>query len=220
MWQGMILHLDQVTHFTSRFYWQLNKSMSKVVGHFCFCNMFLQTSLIGYCLTKNRLCVSTSVSAGLLLCEHNLHRHCCPSPPGLIWSRYSLVIIPKNWNLFCVNFFVGGAGASQLYRIWRFVDNLHVFSCQMSEEADRLWNMNICISYRYNQDLKAQEQQKSWNGDFILGTILHLHIIPPCLHNIHAITIVRPPLAWRPCWNLVHLKFLISSGCYQNLRTF
>uniref|UniRef100_A0A1A8MU91 Mitochondrial pyruvate carrier n=1 Tax=Nothobranchius pienaari TaxID=704102 RepID=A0A1A8MU91_9TELE len=38
---------------------------------------------------------------------------------GLIWSRYSLVIIPKNWNLFAVNFFVGGAGISQLYRIWR-----------------------------------------------------------------------------------------------------
>ncbi|MEQ2177673.1 Mitochondrial pyruvate carrier 2 [Goodea atripinnis] len=37
---------------------------------------------------------------------------------GLIWSRYSLVIIPKNWNLFAVNFFVGTAGASQLYRIW------------------------------------------------------------------------------------------------------
>lgn len=26
--------------------------MSKVVWRFCFCNMFLQTSLIGYCLTK------------------------------------------------------------------------------------------------------------------------------------------------------------------------
>ncbi|XP_026232249.1 mitochondrial pyruvate carrier 2b [Anabas testudineus] len=39
---------------------------------------------------------------------------------GLIWSRYSLVIIPKNWNLFAVNFFVGAAGASQLYRIWRY----------------------------------------------------------------------------------------------------
>ncbi|KAM8857296.1 mitochondrial pyruvate carrier 2b [Synchiropus splendidus] len=39
---------------------------------------------------------------------------------GLIWSRYSLVIIPKNWNLFAVNFFVGSAGASQLYRIWRY----------------------------------------------------------------------------------------------------
>lgn len=100
----------------------------------------------------------------------------------------------------------------------------------MFEEANRLWNMNICFSYRYNQDLKAQEKQKawrsfsvaSWNRDFILGTTLplHLHIIPSCLHNIHAITIILPPLAWRPCWNLVHLKFLISSGCYQNLRTF
>lgn len=39
---------------------------------------------------------------------------------GLIWSRYSLVIIPKNWNLFAVNFFVGGAGGSQLFRIWRY----------------------------------------------------------------------------------------------------
>lgn len=39
---------------------------------------------------------------------------------GLIWSRYSLVIIPKNWFLFAVNFFVGGAGATQLYRIWRY----------------------------------------------------------------------------------------------------
>lgn len=39
---------------------------------------------------------------------------------GLIWSRYSLVIIPKNWNLFAVNFFVGSAGGSQLYRIWRY----------------------------------------------------------------------------------------------------
>ncbi|NWV31468.1 MPC2 protein, partial [Grantiella picta] len=40
---------------------------------------------------------------------------------GLIWSRYSLVIIPKNWSLFAVNFFVGSAGASQLLRIWRYV---------------------------------------------------------------------------------------------------
>uniref|UniRef100_A0ABI7WJH7 Mitochondrial pyruvate carrier n=2 Tax=Feliformia TaxID=379583 RepID=A0ABI7WJH7_FELCA len=38
---------------------------------------------------------------------------------GFIWSRYSLVIIPKNWSLFAVNFFVGAAGASQLFRIWR-----------------------------------------------------------------------------------------------------
>lgn len=45
----------------------------------------------------------------------------CHWSAGLIWSRYSLVIIPKNWNLFCVNFFLGCAGGSQLYRIWRFV---------------------------------------------------------------------------------------------------
>lgn len=43
---------------------------------------------------------------------------------GFIWSRYSLVIIPKNWSLFAVNFFVGTAGASQLFRIWRYNQEL------------------------------------------------------------------------------------------------
>ncbi|XP_023691889.1 mitochondrial pyruvate carrier 2-like [Paramormyrops kingsleyae] len=43
---------------------------------------------------------------------------------GLIWSRYSLVIIPKNWNLFAVNFFVGAAGSSQLFRIWKYKQEL------------------------------------------------------------------------------------------------
>ncbi|BFZ09795.1 hypothetical protein BsWGS_12834 [Bradybaena similaris] len=36
---------------------------------------------------------------------------------GFIWSRYSLVIIPKNYSLFAVNFFVGLTGSSQLARI-------------------------------------------------------------------------------------------------------
>ncbi|KAF4320008.1 hypothetical protein BBO99_00005659 [Phytophthora kernoviae] len=35
---------------------------------------------------------------------------------GLIWSRYSTVITPKNWNLFAVNFFMAGTGIVQLYR--------------------------------------------------------------------------------------------------------
>uniref|UniRef100_A0A3B3DBM2 Mitochondrial pyruvate carrier n=1 Tax=Oryzias melastigma TaxID=30732 RepID=A0A3B3DBM2_ORYME len=50
----------------------------------------------------------------------SLSQSCVLTATGLIWSRYSLVIIPKNWNLFAVNFFVGGAGSSQLYRIWRY----------------------------------------------------------------------------------------------------
>jgi hypothetical protein len=37
---------------------------------------------------------------------------------GTIWSRYSLVIIPKNYNLFAVNVFVAITGYFQLYRIW------------------------------------------------------------------------------------------------------
>ncbi|KAA0193831.1 Mitochondrial pyruvate carrier [Fasciolopsis buskii] len=36
---------------------------------------------------------------------------------GLIWSRYSLVIIPKNWNLFSVNIFLAFTGLYQLGRI-------------------------------------------------------------------------------------------------------
>uniref|UniRef100_A0A2K6GF56 Mitochondrial pyruvate carrier n=1 Tax=Propithecus coquereli TaxID=379532 RepID=A0A2K6GF56_PROCO len=43
---------------------------------------------------------------------------------GFIWLRDSLVIIPKNWSLFAVNFFVGAAGASQLFRIWRYNQEL------------------------------------------------------------------------------------------------
>ncbi|KAM9321620.1 mitochondrial pyruvate carrier 2-like [Gastrophryne carolinensis] len=38
---------------------------------------------------------------------------------GFIFSRWSLVIVPRNWSLFAVNFFVGCAGSSQLFRIWR-----------------------------------------------------------------------------------------------------
>ncbi|XP_058811988.1 mitochondrial pyruvate carrier 2-like [Topomyia yanbarensis] len=37
---------------------------------------------------------------------------------GLIWSRYSLVIIPKNYGLFSVNLFVATTQLAQLYRAW------------------------------------------------------------------------------------------------------
>ncbi|XP_070568003.1 uncharacterized protein [Ptychodera flava] len=37
---------------------------------------------------------------------------------GCIWARYSMVIIPKNWNLFSVNLFVGLTGMMQLTRIY------------------------------------------------------------------------------------------------------
>ncbi|OEL13045.1 Mitochondrial pyruvate carrier 4 [Dichanthelium oligosanthes] len=35
---------------------------------------------------------------------------------GIIWSRYSLVITPKNWNLFSVNVAMAGTGLYQLSR--------------------------------------------------------------------------------------------------------
>ncbi|XP_023243020.1 mitochondrial pyruvate carrier 2-like [Centruroides sculpturatus] len=39
---------------------------------------------------------------------------------GIIWSRYSMVIIPKNWSLFSVNVFVALTGLYQLYRIFNY----------------------------------------------------------------------------------------------------
>ncbi|ERM96951.1 hypothetical protein AMTR_s00074p00155110 [Amborella trichopoda] len=35
---------------------------------------------------------------------------------GVIWSRYSTIIIPKNWNLFSVNVAMAGTGLYQLSR--------------------------------------------------------------------------------------------------------
>jgi len=39
---------------------------------------------------------------------------------GVIWSRYSLVIIPKNYGLFSVNVFVALTQILQLYRAFTF----------------------------------------------------------------------------------------------------
>lgn len=43
---------------------------------------------------------------------------------GIIWSRYSMVIIPKNYNLFSVNIFVALTGLYQLLRIYRYQQTL------------------------------------------------------------------------------------------------
>lgn len=39
---------------------------------------------------------------------------------GIIWSRYSLVIIPKNYALFSVNVFVALIQCVQLYRAFTY----------------------------------------------------------------------------------------------------
>eukprot|EP00834_Sanchytrium_tribonematis_P004249 NODE_198_length_13236_cov_1.328385.p11 type:complete len:106 gc:universal NODE_198_length_13236_cov_1.328385:12556-12239(-) len=43
---------------------------------------------------------------------------------GLTWSRYSLVIIPKNYSLFAVNVFVAATGLYQLARIYNYNQSL------------------------------------------------------------------------------------------------
>ncbi|XP_063930632.1 mitochondrial pyruvate carrier 2-like [Zophobas morio] len=43
---------------------------------------------------------------------------------GIIWSRYSLVIIPKNYGLFSVNVFVAITQLMQLYRAYNYQQSL------------------------------------------------------------------------------------------------
>ena len=43
---------------------------------------------------------------------------------GLTWSRYSLVIIPKNYSLFSVNVFLAATGLYQLGRIYNYRQTL------------------------------------------------------------------------------------------------
>jgi hypothetical protein len=45
---------------------------------------------------------------------------------GVIWSRYSMVIVPKNYNLFAVNFFLAITGIYQLTRIYQYQKSLPV----------------------------------------------------------------------------------------------
>lgn len=54
---------------------------------------------------------------------------------GMIWSRYSLVITPKNWNLFSVNIFVACTGLYQLARIWRYRQSLKAGETNESSES-------------------------------------------------------------------------------------
>lgn len=54
----------------------------------------------------------------------SLSQNIALSATGLIWSRYSFVIIPKNYSLFTVNMFVAGTGLTQLYRIFDYRQGL------------------------------------------------------------------------------------------------
>ncbi|KMT12814.1 hypothetical protein BVRB_4g089070 [Beta vulgaris subsp. vulgaris] len=49
---------------------------------------------------------------------------------GLIWSRYGMVITPRNWNLSSVNFAMAGTGFYQLARKLR-----HDYSSERERSA-------------------------------------------------------------------------------------
>uniref|UniRef100_A0A8C5IFA2 Mitochondrial pyruvate carrier n=1 Tax=Junco hyemalis TaxID=40217 RepID=A0A8C5IFA2_JUNHY len=69
---------------------------------------------------------------------------------GLIWSRYSLVIIPKNWSLFAVNFFVGCAGASQLFRIWRYALTRVQVQLSINQEFIKAASLSVSATGKRN----------------------------------------------------------------------
>lgn len=50
----------------------------------------------------------------------SLEQQLAVTATGLIWSRYSMVVRPKNWNLFSVNVFMAGTGLYQLWRVYSF----------------------------------------------------------------------------------------------------
>ena len=77
--------------------------------------------------------------------------HDYPLVAGTIWARYSLVIIPINYNLFAVNVFVAITGFSQLYRIWRYIPStFHYLLCTFMQEI----LLPISLFYRYQQKIK------------------------------------------------------------------
>ncbi|CEL96589.1 unnamed protein product [Vitrella brassicaformis CCMP3155] len=57
---------------------------------------------------------------------------------GVIWCRYSMVIIPVNWNLFSVNLAMGSSGSYQLYRIikWKYFGGEAADGAKAKEEAE------------------------------------------------------------------------------------
>lgn len=54
---------------------------------------------------------------------------------GIIWSRYSLVVIPKNWVLFSVNISLGTTGFFQVARILNYQQSLKEEQQQTIEET-------------------------------------------------------------------------------------
>lgn len=54
---------------------------------------------------------------------------------GLIWSRYSLVITPKNYSLFSVNVFVALTQCFQLYRAINYTYNKEPETVQIISKA-------------------------------------------------------------------------------------
>ena len=73
---------------------------------------------------------------------------------GMIWARYSLVIIPKNWLLFSVNIGLGITGINQLCRIAQYVF--------------------LVISSRHGRQPRSYNSTASWFSEFLLELDLEM----------------------------------------------
>ncbi|KAG0055550.1 hypothetical protein BGZ89_002324 [Linnemannia elongata] len=96
-----------------------SKQKKKIVGNW--------DTELQYLMPKLCLCALVGAGIGDLSrpAENlSLSQNVALAATGLIWSRYSLVIIPKNYSLFTVNLFVAATGLTQLYRIFDYRQGL------------------------------------------------------------------------------------------------
>ncbi|XP_035720279.1 mitochondrial pyruvate carrier 2-like isoform X2 [Vespa mandarinia] len=54
---------------------------------------------------------------------------------GVIWTRYSLAITPKNWSLFSVNFFVACTALYQISRAIKYQREQAALNSQSSKSS-------------------------------------------------------------------------------------
>lgn len=172
--------------------------MSKVVRRFCFCNMFLQTTLIGYCLTKNRLWVYCYINITFTVA---LPHQAWSGPDTPWWLSQRTGTCFVSTSLLEVQVPPSSSGSGGL---WPTCLLYHHLNARRSKQGKKFEYFLLPIdTTRIWRRRKSRTQSPEglfchrcstagdWKGDFILGTTRpsHLHIIPSCLHNIHAITL-------------------------------
>ncbi|RZF40452.1 hypothetical protein LSTR_LSTR013914 [Laodelphax striatellus] len=66
----------------------------------------------------------------------SLPQSCSLAATGIIWSRYSMAIIPKNYSLFSVNVFVAMTSCYQLYRAYQYQNSLKALPTSENKKSE------------------------------------------------------------------------------------